>query len=136
MSKAWTTLPHVAKKQLGLDDVSYRAILSAGGVESAKDIKTSAQFNRIMLAFQKAGFQTRSNHDSLDPLTSKCYAIWCELYEMGAVEDKSLKAMKSYMSRMLGAQDIYRNDQKSRVIESLKKWKARVLQKYSRKESL
>ena len=51
---------HVAKKQLGLDDVAYRAILSGAGLESSKDIKTDAQFNTIMYAFQQLGFKSTS----------------------------------------------------------------------------
>jgi hypothetical protein len=36
---------HVAKKQLGLDEDAYRAILSGAGVDSAGEITTAAQFN-------------------------------------------------------------------------------------------
>jgi hypothetical protein len=47
---------HLAKKQLGLDDEAYRAILSGAGVTSAKDIKTELQFNTVMGAFMRLGF--------------------------------------------------------------------------------
>lgn len=51
---------HVAKKQLGLDDDAYRAILSGAGVESSKEIKTDAQFNTVMSAFESLGFKSTS----------------------------------------------------------------------------
>jgi hypothetical protein len=51
---------HVAKKQLGLDDTAYRAILSGAGLSSSKDIKTDAQFNTVMGAFQQLGFRSTS----------------------------------------------------------------------------
>jgi len=51
---------HVAKKQLGLDDDAYRAILSGAGLTSSKDIKTEAQFNTVMSAFQTLGFKSTS----------------------------------------------------------------------------
>jgi hypothetical protein len=51
---------HVAKKQLGLDDIAYRAILSGAGVSSSKDIKTDIQFNTAMSAFQQLGFKSTS----------------------------------------------------------------------------
>ena len=51
---------HVAKKQLGLDDDAYRAILSGAGLSSSKDIKTDAQFNTVMSAFQQLGFRSTS----------------------------------------------------------------------------
>ena len=47
---------HLAKKQLGLDDEAYRAVLSVAGVESAKDIETELQFNTVMGAFARLGF--------------------------------------------------------------------------------
>lgn len=49
-------LIHLAKKQLGLDDEAYRAILSGAGVYSAKDITTEAQFDTVMAAFMNLGF--------------------------------------------------------------------------------
>jgi hypothetical protein len=50
---------HVAKKQLGLDEEAYRAILSGAGVDSAKDIAADAQFNTVMAAFANLGFKPR-----------------------------------------------------------------------------
>jgi hypothetical protein len=50
---------HVAKKQLGLDEEAYRAILSGAGVLSAGDITTDAQFNAVMTAFSRLGFKSR-----------------------------------------------------------------------------
>ena len=47
---------HVAKKQLGLDDDAYRAVLSGAGVTSARDIETDLQFNTVMIAFTRLGF--------------------------------------------------------------------------------
>ncbi|MDR1176395.1 MAG: regulatory protein GemA, partial [Treponema sp.] len=49
----------VAKKQLGLDEEAYRAILSGAGVFSARDIATGAQFNAVMNAFAALGFKPR-----------------------------------------------------------------------------
>ncbi|MDR0501867.1 MAG: regulatory protein GemA [Treponema sp.] len=52
---------HVAKKQLGLDDDAYRAVLSGAGVTSSRDINTDAQFNTVMSAFLKLGFKSNSD---------------------------------------------------------------------------
>jgi hypothetical protein len=51
---------HVAKKQLGLGEEAYRAILSGAGVSSAKDITTNAQFSAVMGAFAALGFKSRA----------------------------------------------------------------------------
>ena len=53
---------HVAKKQLGLDEDAYRAILSGAGVSSAKEITTDYQFNSVMLAFTRLGFRYRGRN--------------------------------------------------------------------------
>ena len=55
-NKKWLAIIHLAKKQLGLDDEAYRAILSGAGVLSAKDIETDLQFNTVMGAFMRLGF--------------------------------------------------------------------------------
>jgi hypothetical protein len=60
MIKNHLAIIHVAKKQLGLDDTAYRAILSGIGVTSSKDIKTNAQFNTVMSAFEQLGFRSTS----------------------------------------------------------------------------
>jgi len=48
---------HLAKKQLGLDEEAYRAILSGAGLSSAKDIESDGQFNAVMGAFERLGFR-------------------------------------------------------------------------------
>jgi hypothetical protein len=54
--KSRLAIIHVAKKQLGLDDETYYAILSGAGVASARDIETETQFNTVMTAFMILGF--------------------------------------------------------------------------------
>jgi len=54
--KSRLAIIHLAKKQLGLDDAAYRAILSGAGVASAKDITSDVQFNTVMSAFHRLGF--------------------------------------------------------------------------------
>ncbi|MDR1933690.1 MAG: regulatory protein GemA [Spirochaetales bacterium] len=56
---------HVAKKQLGLDEEAYRAILSGAGVASAGDIITDTQFNTVMTAFTRLGFKYKGRPDGV-----------------------------------------------------------------------
>jgi phage gp16-like protein len=60
--KSRLAIIHLAKKQLSLDEETYRAVLSGAGVASSKDIETETQFNTVMDAFKKLGFKpsTRS----------------------------------------------------------------------------
>jgi len=63
--KSRLAIIHLAKKQLGLDDDAYRAILSGAGVASAKDIETELQFSAVMGAFLRLGFLP-SRHGGLN----------------------------------------------------------------------
>jgi len=51
-------LIHLARKDRGLDDVAYRALLAgAASVDSAAKIETEEQFEEVMRAFANLGFQ-------------------------------------------------------------------------------
>jgi hypothetical protein len=58
ITTAQLALIHVAKKRLGLDDDSYRAVLkNHGGVESAKDLD-AAGFEAVMHHCSNCGFKS------------------------------------------------------------------------------
>ena len=45
-------LIHVARKQCGLDDAAYRALLSgAAGVESSRELEHEDQFRRVSVIY-------------------------------------------------------------------------------------
>ena len=53
----WIKTVHVAKRQLGLSDEQYEAILTgACGSSSSRDIKNAEQFRLVMGAFKSLGF--------------------------------------------------------------------------------
>jgi hypothetical protein len=55
------SLIHIAKKETGLSDKTYRLLLEgAVGVSSAADISSENQFNAIMKAFAALGFISRA----------------------------------------------------------------------------
>ena len=127
MDRAWLKVIHVAKRECALNDDEYRALLnSAAGVGSASDLKSLGQFRSVMKAFEKAGFGKKVEEPcNGDEQLAKAYAIWCNLHLLGAVNDKSFKAMMSWTKRMY-PQDILHRSQKSQLIEALKRWDARV----------
>lgn len=115
---------HCAKRDLGLGDDAYRALLAgAAGVESAAQIRTGRQWEAVMGALRRAGWQGTGR---LSGQMSACYSLWCELHRLGAVRDRRYEALQGYLRRRLGKQDIYRVDQLSAVIESLKAWRNRI----------
>jgi len=121
---------HIARKQLALTDDQYRALLyGAAGFDSCRDLETEKQYRDIMAAFRNAGYRQspRKGRKITDPQMAKCYALWCELYRLGAVAHKEYRAFVSWCDRRLGGhQDILRGDQKSLLIEELKAWIDRV----------
>ena len=55
--KKKVALIHVAKKEVGLEEAAYRALLSeAAGIESAAELEREEQFCAVMEAFRKLGF--------------------------------------------------------------------------------
>jgi len=59
--RKWIQILHVAKRECGLDDASYRALLfGAAGVDSARDIKTWQQYNDVLKAFANLGFKVKA----------------------------------------------------------------------------
>ena len=59
--KKWIQVLHVAKRECGLDNEAYRALLfGAAGVESAGEIKTWKQYDAALQAFWNLGFRVQS----------------------------------------------------------------------------
>jgi hypothetical protein len=59
--KKWRQILHVAKRECGLDDEAYRAVLAgAAGVESAREIMTWEQYDGALSAFKALGFRVKS----------------------------------------------------------------------------
>jgi len=51
---------HIAKKELGIADADYRALLlKSTGVRSAADLKNDTQYFTLMRAFKEAGYKPR-----------------------------------------------------------------------------
>ena len=59
--KKWIQILHVAKRECGLDDIAYRALIGgACGVDSASGITTWEQYYAALGAFKKLGFRIQS----------------------------------------------------------------------------
>lgn len=123
---------HIARKELALDDDTYRTLLTgAAGVDSAGALLNDRQYFDVMRAFKAAGWQPKppAGRKAPDAQMRKCYALWCELHRLGAVKSKAWSSMMVWVGRQLGGhQDIIRADQKAHLIEELKGWHRRVLE--------
>jgi len=141
-------LIHVAKRDLALDDDTYRAMLvSVAGEASSADL-TVPQLEHVLAHMKKSGFTVRHKspkdrrRDSVHPpgglsrriaqdaQSKKIRALWLSLHEMGAVRDCSEAALGAYVKRItrIDALQWLDSERASQVIETLKKWQTRIRQ--------
>lgn len=145
-AKRLLTLVHVGRRELGLDDEDYRALLeSVTGSRSAKGLK-AAQLDAVVTAMKGLGFKVKGNTTGrrsppsaahvLAPEVRKLRAIWITMNNDGLLHDGSEDALGSFIRRMTananGGVGINRAEwltsiQAERVLEALKKWHIRLM---------
>ena len=126
---------HIAKKQLGLDDDTYRAVLfTVGRVHSAADLDYHGR-QAVLRHFKSRGWKNKparkaktSRPLASDDQSKMIRGIWLELHAKGAVNDSSEAALASYVKRITNVDALQwlTTAQASRVIETLKKWLDRL----------
>ncbi len=125
---------HIAKKDLGLDDPTYRALLQrVAGVRSARDLDP-AGCRAVLAELRRAGWtpkpprRAQARTLASDPQARKIRALWLALYDAGIVRDAREQALAHYAQRMTGVARLEWLDthQAARVIEALKRWVART----------
>jgi phage gp16-like protein len=120
---------HIAKKQLGLADDDYRAIVFQHcGAMSAADA-TEAQLAALVQHFGQRGFKAAAKGvpgrraPAVDtPTARKARALWLSLYQLGAVRNASEYALEAFAKRQLGVEYWRWSDQSLsyKLIEALK----------------
>jgi phage gp16-like protein len=124
-------LIHVAKRELQLDDDTYRAMLfSLCRVRSSSDLDWSGR-KKVLDHMKARGFKVKSspaNKNAKDAEYRKVRALWKALHAMGGVEHDSDEAVRAYVKRMARVEDFkFLNGWQTRtVIEGLKKWIRRL----------
>ncbi len=127
-------LIHVAKRELQMDDDTYRGVLLAiGNASSAADLSVS-NLDRVLEHMKKCGFKVRPNNKPSrrladDPESKKIRALWLFLHELDVVRDPSEKALAAYVKRLTGVSALQWADgaQSLKLIEALKAWAMRFL---------
>ncbi|ENO0459665.1 regulatory protein GemA [Salmonella enterica] len=120
---------HVARRELRLDDATYRQLLKTNcGSESLRAM-SDAQLARVFAVMKKQGFKVTSKEPpAYDRQAAMIRALWQELTTSGAVRDGSSSALNKFVQRQTGIAQLewLNNQQASQVIEQLKKWLVRV----------
>lgn len=138
---------HVAKRNLGLCDEDYRALLAgATGKESCKEM-SDAQLKLTYQALTAIGFKHRGNRKGAAKaperrpaprvsMGDKIIAIWVTMGRHGVIADTSRAALDAYVARMtkplnggVGVASVawLTDALASRVLEALKRWHMRVM---------
>lgn len=147
-AKRLLKIVQVGRRELGLDEEDYRALLeSVTGARSAKGL-SAAKLDAVITAMKGLGFKVKggaqvngrrsppSSAKVQAPEVRKVRAIWITMCNDGFVRDGSEDALGSYIKRMTananGGAGISRPEwltsaQAERVLEALKKWHIRLM---------
>jgi len=135
---------HIAKKDLALDDDSYRAlVLRVAGQESCKGLAIG-RLEAVLAEFKSLGWKARRKSPprragaramARDHEAPKIRALWLSLYHLGEIGDPSEAALARYAARMTkspgqpdGVQALQFLDAAAanRVIKALRGWCRRI----------
>jgi hypothetical protein len=127
MSKSIAAM-HVAKKQLGLDDDTYRATLAqVTGKASSADM-TESERQTVLEHFRQSGFKgtaTGSRKALEGKFAGKLQALWIAGWNLGLVRDRDDRALLSFVKRQTGLDHVRflrHGADATKAIEGLKGW--------------
>ena len=137
-------LIHVAKRDLSLDDDTYRSILKRFGRKESSSDLTVPELEQVLEHLKRSGFKVRSKGKPAKPKavkampsrplaqdaeSKKIRALWLFLHELGAVKNPSEEALAAYVKRIAGVDALQwiSGEQAERLIETMKKWAMRFL---------
>jgi phage gp16-like protein len=114
---------HIAKKELGLDDSSYRAILRDRYRKESSAHLTGSEAEDLIDLFRQKGWRPASLAQR-----GLIYALWRRLESLGGINHPGEKALASFIEHATGKDSPRRLTvrEASRVIEMLKNWLERV----------
>jgi phage gp16-like protein len=127
---------HVAKKRLGLDDSTYREMLSnltRGRIQSAADA-TADERRAIIEHLRVRGFkrtpadEKRERRGADNSQLRMIYGLWKQLRYAGALKDASERHLSAFVKKMTGIEraEWLAPAEAIKVTEGLKKWRDRV----------
>lgn len=135
-------LIHVGKRELGLDDETYRTLLSGCVQKDSTSTMSVPELERILERMKHSGFKVRGKAPARPgsrpqpgrplaqhPEAKKVRAIWLFLHQLGAVKNPAEAALAAYVKRIAKVDAIQWADsrQTAAIIETLKKWAMRYL---------
>ena len=131
---------HIARKELGLDESTYRAVLErVTGEESAAQLDDT-QIVRVLEDLKSRGWIPKVRADkprtSSTPHVRKIWALWNDMCRAGIPRTPTRAALRAFVETQTGVADPewLTPEQASAVTEALKAWQRRELAKAAPKE--
>lgn len=119
---------HIAKKNLGLDDETYRDMLfTIARVRSSSELDHAGRA-KVLDHLKKCGWKPKTSpmksRPTDDPQINMCRALWLELHAVGKVHNPEEAALQRYAQRQtkIARLEWLNSKQMNTVIESLKQW--------------
>lgn len=122
---------HVAKKQLGLDEDTYRAVLVRVTGKDSTKVMSEAERQRVVEELRKRGFTKASNGPRKrlqGRFAKKLQALWIAGWNLGVVSDRDDAALIAFVKRQTGIDHVrfVRDPEDAdKAIEALKAWLGR-----------
>lgn len=104
---------HIAKKDLGLDDDTYRDVLMRVSGKKSSSQMSFSQMEAVIAEFKRMGWKPtppkRANTQNMaqNPHATKIRALWLTLWQLGAVNDPSETAIEKFVIRMSNARKLH-----------------------------
>lgn len=119
---------HIARKELGLDEPTYRALLARVIGRDSSAGCTDAQLDAVLAEFRRLGWvpKVKSPPLSKKPHVRAIFAIWRDLRPH--LRNHGREALRAFVQRQTGVADPEWLDgkQAASVIEALKAWLKRA----------
>lgn len=129
MSRGALARLHIAKKEAGLDDETYRDLLErVTGQRTAAGL-SDAQIGRVLDELRGLGWKPRpSAKPSGAPHVRKVWALWADLCRAGIPREPTRAALRSFVERQVGVADPewLNPTQANHITEALKAWRRRA----------
>ncbi|MDG9793751.1 regulatory protein GemA [Brucella anthropi] len=123
-----TAAIHVAKKQLGLDDDTYRAICIRVTGQHSSAAMTEGQRLKLIDEFRRQGFKpaSKGSRKRLEgKFAAKLQALWIAGWNLGVIRNRADEALIDFVKDITDIDHVrwvhYEADARI-AIESLKKW--------------
>lgn len=96
----------IARKQTGIDDASYRALLQrVAGVDSSSSLKPSG-CARVLAEFERLGWKAVHKRKKSDKAGVRLiFGLWTELGALGAIDSPTRAALLAFVKRQTGVDD-------------------------------